>query len=176
MPKSKNQKELAVKTLVDTLKESKMVVLTDFKGLKVKDITKLRRELSNNNAECAVMKKTMMALAFKEVGINFDVKALPGAIIGLNFDFGDNLDAVKIITKFAKTNSNMALLGGIWEKAFISANEVKVLATLPSREELLAKLVGTIQAPISCFVNVLAGNLRGLVQVINAYKDKKATA
>lgn len=176
MPKSRSQKESVVKTLVEALKESKMIVLTDFKGLKVKDITNLRRELSKNNAECAVIKKTMMNLAFKQAGIDFDAKTLPGNIIGLNFDFGDNLDAVKIITKFAKANEKMALLGGIWQNAFISANEVKVLATLPSREELLAKLVGSIQAPISGFVNVLAGNLRGFVQVLNAYKDKKATA
>lgn len=176
MPKSRDQKESVIKVLVEALKESKMVVLTDFKGLKVKDITNLRRELSKNNSECAVIKKTLMNLAFKEAGINYDAKTLPGHIIGLNFDFGDKLDAVKIITKFSKTNDKMALLGGIWQNSFISANEVKVLATLPSREELLAKLVGSIQAPISGFVNVLAGNLRGLVQVINAYKDKKATA
>ncbi|HPV70620.1 MAG TPA: 50S ribosomal protein L10 [Candidatus Magasanikbacteria bacterium] len=176
MPKSKNQKKLVVETLVDVLKESKMVVLTDFKGLKVKEITNLRRELSKNNADCAVVKKTLMNLAFKEAGINFDVKSLPGNIIGLNFDFGENLDTVKIITKFAKTNDKMALLGGVWQNAFISVNDVKVLATLPSREELLSKVVGSIQAPISGFVNILAGNLRGLVQVINAYKDKKATA
>ena len=79
----------------------------------------------------------------------------------------------KILEQFSKTNGAVKIIGGVIERKFITAAEVIALAKLPSKQELLAKLVGTINAPISGFVNVLAGNLRGFVQVLNAIKDQK---
>ncbi len=171
MPKSKSQKQTVIKELTKNLKKSKMVVLADFKGLKVKEITELRRELRKNNSACEVVKKTMMSLAFKEAGINYDAAQIPGNIISLSFDLGHSLTPVKMVTKFGKTHENVEVIGGLLDGAFIGAAQVKILANLPSREELLAKLVGSIQSPLSGFVNVLAGNLRGFVQVLNARRE-----
>lgn len=171
MPKTKSQKQAVVQEVAESLKKSKMVVLTDFKGLKVKEVTALRRELSQNNSACQVVKKTIMNLAFKEAGINYDANQLPGNIIGLSFDFDESLSPVKIVTKFNKGHEAMAILGGFMEKNFINAAQIKILAALPSREELLVKLVGSIQAPLSGLVSVLVGNLRGFVQVINVRRE-----
>ena len=86
----------------------------------------------------------------------------------------DEVSAAKIIDIFAKTNENVKLLGGVLGSTVMNAAEVKALAKIPSKEQLLGQLVGTLNAPISGFVNVLAGNLRGLVQVLNAVKEQKA--
>jgi len=178
MPKTKNQKNEVVKDLTENLKKSKMVVLTDFKGLKVKDVTELRRELSNNKSACQVVKKTMMNLAFKEAGINYDASDLPGNIIGLSFDYDESLAPVKIVAGFGKTHDKMAILGGIYQNAFLTAAEVKTLATLPNREQLLGQLLGTMKGPITGFVTVISGNMRGLLQVLNARREslEKVTA
>lgn len=155
------------------MKKAKMVVLTDFKGLKVKEITVLRKDLQKGQTDCAVTKKTLMARAFKEIGLDLDAKALPGDIIGINLGYGDEMAPAKIISAFAKTHEAMKILGGIMDNKFIDAALVKVYATLPSKEQLLAQAVGSIAAPLRGLVTVLAGNLRGFVQVLNAYKDKK---
>ncbi len=172
MPKSKLQKKDTVKNFVDNFGKAKMVVLSDYKGLKVKEITALRKELNQNQVDCEVVKKTMMNLAFKEMGIDFNAKTLPGNIIGVSFGFGDQVAPAKIVANFAKTHEAMKVLGGFLEGKFIDGQTVKTFAALPSREQLLAKMVGSIQAPLSGFVQVLSGNLRGLVQILNARKEK----
>lgn len=172
MPKSKLQKKDTVKNFVENFGKAKMVVLADYKGLKVKEITALRKELNQSHVDCEVVKKTMMNLALKELSVDFNAKALPGHIIGVSFGFGDEMAPAKIVVNFAKTHEAMKVLGGFLEGKFIDSQSVKTFAALPSREQLLAKIVGSIQAPISGFVNVLVGNLRGLVQILNARREK----
>ena len=90
------------------------------------------------------------------------------------FGYGDEVETAKFAAKFAKEYTGFKILGGVFEREYADASQIKLLASLPSKVELLAKVVRTIQAPISGFVNVLAGNLRGLVQVINAIKESKS--
>lgn len=172
MPKSKAQKQSTIKNFVENFGQAKMVVLADFKGLKVKEITALRQELNQSRVDCEVFKKTMMNLALKKLGIDFNVKTLPGHIIGVSFGFGDEMAPAKIVANFAKVHEAMKVLGGFLAGKFIDAQAVKIFASLPSREQLLAKMVGSIQAPISGLVQVLSGNLRGLAQILNARKEK----
>ena len=172
MKQTKEQKEILVKDLAEKLKASKAVVFSDYKGLEVKDMTALRRELRASGIELKVLKKTLINLAFKEAGIEMDVKKLEGQI-AIAVSSGDEVAAAKIIAKAAKANENLKIAGGILGVKELSADEVNALAKLPSKEELLAKLVGTLNAPVSGFVNVLAGNLRGLVQVLKAVADSK---
>jgi large subunit ribosomal protein L10 len=89
------------------------------------------------------------------------------------FGYDDEVAPARIMAKFSKTNEAMEIYGGILEKSFIDSSRVRVLATLPDREDLLAKLVGTINAPVSGFVRVLAGNMRNLVYVLEAIKTSK---
>lgn len=172
MAQTKVQKEVIVKDLVEKLKSSKAVVFSDYKGLNVKDMTTLRRDLRVEGVDLKVLKKTLMQIALKDAGIEMDVKKLEGQI-AIAVSSRDEVAAAKIIAKLAKVNENLKIAGGILGTKELSAEEVNALAKLPSKEELLAKLVGTLNAPVSGFVNVLAGNMRGLVTVLKAVADKK---
>jgi large subunit ribosomal protein L10 len=171
MAQSKQQKEELVKDLAQKIKASKAVVFSDFKGLMVKDMSVLRRELRAAGVEIKVLKKTLINLALKDAGIELDIKKLEGQI-AIAVSSGDEVVAAKIIAKAAKANENLKMVGGILGVKELSADEVNALAKLPSKEELLAKLVGTLNAPVSGFVNVLSGNLRGLVNVLKAVAEK----
>ncbi|KKP80255.1 MAG: 50S ribosomal protein L10 [Candidatus Moranbacteria bacterium RIFOXYA12_FULL_35_19] len=169
---TKLQKKEIVKDLAQKIKNSKAVVFSDFKGLSVKDMTILRSELREKNIDFKVLKKTLMTLALKDAGIEMDAKKMEGQI-AVAVSSGDEVEASKIIAKMAKANENLKISGGILGKKILSKEEVMALSKLPSKEELLAKLVGTLNAPVSGFVNVLAGNLRGLVQVLKSISEVK---
>lgn len=169
---TRQQKNQIVRDLAGKLKNSKSVVFSDYKGLTVKNMTTLRKELRESGIEFQVLKKTLINIALKDAGIDVDAKKLEGQV-AIAVSSGDEVAAAKIIAKTAKANENLKIVGGILGIKELSAQEVKALAQLPSKEELLAKLVGTINAPVSGFVNVLAGNLRGLVNVLNAISDAK---
>lgn len=169
---TKDQKKNIVKDLAEKIKNSKSVVFSDFKGLKVKDMTDLRKELRKEGTDMKVVKKTLMNLALKDAGIEMDTNKFEGQI-AVTVSEQDEVAAAKIIAKFAKANENLKIVGGILGTKVLAKEEVTALAKLPSKEELLAKLVGTLNAPVSGFVNVLAGNIRGLVTVLKAVADKK---
>lgn len=173
MPKTRQQKEKTVKELADGLKRAKSVVFTSFSGLSVADSRDLRNKLRNEQVEFEVSKKTLLkkALSGRELEISA-IDELKGNI-GVAFGLADEVAPAKIIAAFNKAHDQLKIEGGILENKFLSREKIKELALLPSKLELLAKLVGTIKAPISGFVNVMAGNLRGLVNVLNAIKEKK---
>ncbi|MCX6765674.1 MAG: 50S ribosomal protein L10 [Candidatus Moranbacteria bacterium] len=168
---TKDQKKQLVKDLSEKIKASKSAVFVDYKGLKVKDLSELKKELKKNKVHLKVVKKTLIKRALKDSGIEMDVKGLEGQVaIAIS---EDEIAGAKIIDKFGKTNENIKILAGILQKKLMTSAEVKALAKLPGKEEMLAKLVSTINAPVSGFVNVLAGNIRGLVQVLKAVSEKK---
>lgn len=169
---TKKQKEEIVKEIVSKVKDAKSVVFSDFKGVKVKDLTALKKELRKEGVDFKVSKKTLINIAFKEAGIEVDTRKMEGQV-AVSISTQDEVAAAKIIEKFAKTNQNLKILGGVLENKLMNIEQVKALAKLPSKEELLGKLVGTIQAPISGFVNVCAGNIRGLVQVLKGISESK---
>jgi len=172
MPKTKVQKKEIVKSFSDKLEKSKSSVFINFKGLKVKDIESFRKKCREGGADYMVAKKTLMSLVCKEARLDFDPKSIAGDI-GTVFGIADEIYPAKIVAEFSKSHEAMKILGGFLEKKFIDESRVKKLSKLPSRQELLAKMVGSMQAPISGFVNVLAGNLRGLVQVLKMISEKK---
>ncbi len=168
---TKDQKKQLVKNLAEKIKAAKAVVFANFRGLKVKDLSNLKKELGKANSSFRVAKKTLMDIALKEAGFNYKTEGLEGQIaISLS---PDEVTAAKIIDTFSKKNENIKILGGLMGEKEMTAAEVKVLAKLPGREEMLGILVGTIKAPISGFVNVMSGNLRGLVQVLKAIGESK---
>jgi large subunit ribosomal protein L10 len=170
---TKQQKKELVGGLTEKLKNSKAVVFSDFTGLNVKNMMELRRELRQQGIEIKVLKKTLIDLALKDAGMEVDVKKLEGQI-AIAVSSGDEVAAAKIIAKAAKLNENLKIVGGVLGVKFLEKSEVEALAKLPSKEELLAKLVRTLNASVSGFVNVLAGNIRGLVQVLKAIGEAKA--
>lgn len=171
---TKNQKIELVKGLTERIKAGKSAIFVDFKGLKVKDSTELKKSLRAAGVEFVVVRKTLLDIAIKNAGIEgVSIKGMEGQV-AISISNLDEVAAAKIIDTFAKTNENIKMLGGVLGNQILSAAEVKALAKIPSKEQLLGQLVGTLNAPISGFVNVLAGNLRGLVQVLNAVKEQKA--
>ncbi len=174
MPKTKQEKAQTLKILEEKIGKAKSVVFANFNGLTVKDNEQLRRELKSEGSEYLVAKKTLLELAFKKAKFeSLNLRKLSGQLAAV-FGFGDEIAPAKIVAKFKKSSDGkIDFSGGILEGKFIAASQVAELATLPSRDELLARLVGAINAPVSGFVNVLAGNLRGLVNVLKAVGEKK---
>jgi large subunit ribosomal protein L10 len=174
MAKSREKKQGEVVDLVAGLGTSKAVVLADVSKLKVNDLNDLRRKAEKEKVRAQTAKKTLLKIAFKESGKDVvDTKNLPGSV-SLFFGMGDEVSAAKVIADYRKGHENVKILGGILESKWMSAEEVMALAKLPSKQELIAQVVGTIRAPLSGFVNVLQGNVRGLVYAIAAIRDKKS--
>jgi large subunit ribosomal protein L10 len=174
MQQTKQEKEALVSEVADKIKGSKALVFANFKGVSVKDITSIRRELRKSGSSWQVLKKTLLNIALKDAGVEVDARALDGQV-GVAFS-QDEVAAAKVIADFQKANKDVTLTieGGALGSKSLSANEVKALAKLPSQDELRAQLVGTLQAPIAGFVRTLSANLSGLMQVLKAIEEKKA--
>ncbi|KKP69168.1 MAG: 50S ribosomal protein L10 [Candidatus Moranbacteria bacterium GW2011_GWE1_35_17] len=167
------QKEDIVKNLTEKIKSSKAIVFADYRGVKTNDINELKSRLKKEGTNLNVIKKNLIEISLKNAEIEVDVKSLAGQL-AITISDNDEVAPARILSKFAKENENLKILGGVLGVKGMSAQEVDALAKLPSKEEMLAKLVGTLNAPISGFVNVLAGNMRGLVNVVKAIADSKA--
>ena len=172
MAKTRQHKEEEIQQLATSLKEAKAAVFANFQGLKVSESESLRTICREQNINYFVTKKTLLRLALKDLGLEVDTKSFDGGVsVVLGTD--DEVAPAQTVAKFAKKHDVVTLFGGILENKFIDASNVTALSVLPSKEELLAKVVGSLNAPISGFVNVLAGNLRGLVNVLKAVKEAK---
>lgn len=171
MAKTRTEKEQIVQELTGQMQDAKAVVFADIQKLKIKDTDELRRLCREQGITMLVTKKTLLNKALQSRGIAAD-----GFVGGVCAFFGtvDEVAPAQVVAKFAKKHDIMTLFGGILEGAFIDATKVSALSQLPSKQELLARLVGTLNAPVSGFVRVLTGNIRGLVTVLTAVKDSKA--
>ena len=169
MALTREQKQKIIEDLKEKIAKQKAMILVDFTGLKVKDLSNLRKKLKAADNELKIAKKTLLLLALKEKKLEMAAEELKGEI-AIVFGYKDELSPAKIVYQFSQENPNLKILGGFLENKFREAEEIIALAQLPSREELLAKLVGSISAPISNFVNVLQGNIKGLIYALTAIK------
>jgi large subunit ribosomal protein L10 len=172
---SKEKKEELVAGFAERLSRSEAVIFTDYRGLSVKDQQNLRRQLWESQSAFQIVKNTLLQRALQDAGISVPEEALTGPT-ALGYCFEDVTSVVKILSGFAKDTELLAFKGGLLGNQFISVEDVKTLASLPSREVLLGRVVGTMQAPIGGLVNVLAGSLRGLVNVLQARADQLESA
>ncbi len=142
-----NQKKEEVTKLASELKEASLILLTDYRGITVDAVTKLRTEIRNANAEYKVIKNNITSRALKEAGIEGleDKLEGPTAVI---FSKGDYLEPAKTIYKFTKDNDFYKIKGGVIEGKVMSAEEIITIAKLPSRETLLSMLAGALLANI----------------------------
>lgn len=161
-----------VAELKDLLSSSKGAVLVDYCGLTVAEDTELRSKMREAGVKYMVAKNTFIRIAAKEAGIE-GLDAYLEHNTAVAFSAEDPVAPAKILNDFSKDHKALEIKAGILDGKVIALDEVKALAELPSREELLAKLVGSMQAPISGFVNVLHGTLRNFVYVLDAIRDKK---
>jgi large subunit ribosomal protein L10 len=164
---SKDKKVELVADYKEKLARSRGVVITGYRGLTVKDQEDLRKRLSDVQGVFQVVKNTLFERALEDAGLSVpgDVMAGPTA---LGYCLDDVPAVVKVLANVAKESEFLTLRGALLEGQFIAAQDVQALTELPSREVLLARLVGQMQAPIYGLVNVLAGTLRGLVTVLQA--------
>ncbi len=167
------EKQGIVTELANKLKSSVSGVLVNYKGITVEKDTKLRSDLRNANVDYCVVKNTLIRLAANQVGLDSLDEVLKGTT-ALAVSSTDPVAPAKILYNYSKFNDIFKIKAGFLEGKVISAEQVKALALLPSREVLVAKVLGGFNAPISSFVNVLNGNIRGLVVALNAIAEKKA--
>jgi len=169
MPLSKEQKKEALLALKEKIAKQKAMFFVDFSGFKVKEMSSLRKKIRAVDGEFKVAKKTLMSLAFKDAKIEVKPKELPGEI-ALVLGYKDEVSPAKLIWETARGNVNLKILGGFMNNKLMTKEEVEFLAQLPSREQLLAQLVASIQAPVTNFVYALKYNLKGLVYLLSVIK------
>lgn len=143
-----NRKKEEVKELAEKMKNSKLILLTDYRGINVTDDTALRKDLRNANATCSVIKNNITRRALEECGVTGleDKLVGPTAVIMSEADY---LEASKVIYKFSKDNEFYKIKGGVIDGKVMTAEEIITLAKLPSREDLLSMLAGALLANIS---------------------------
>ena len=157
----------------NSLDKSSAVFLAHYKGMTVAELTGLRRELRSHNAEFHVVKNTIVKKAIEKRDENAFASLLKGQV-GIVYAFGDAVAAAKVVKKTVKDCENLEILGGFMDCALMSTKSVDELASLPPREVLLAKIIGSLVSPHRGLLGVLSGVPRQFVQVLNAIKDKKS--
>ena len=173
----REQKKVTVAKLQEKLAATKGAVLVDFRGLTVAQDTVMRRKMREAGIEYRVVKNTLTSIAAKEVGIEgLDEYLVGSTAIAISTE--DPVAAAKVVSEFAKNKEykNLKIKAGIVEGTVINAEGVKALADLPSREVLLAKLLGSMQSPIAGFANVLQGTIRKFVYALEAVRQQKESA
>jgi large subunit ribosomal protein L10 len=170
MPTEKKRETIA--KLRELLSENTTAIATDYRGLSVAEITQLRRKLGEVGCEYYVVKDSLTLLAAKEAGREGLIPFLHGPT-AIAFSHGDISQPVKVLFNHIRSaNISLKVKGGITSDHIFSSEDISTLSTLPPREELLAELVGTMQAPISSLLLVLTGIMRGLVTVLEARKQQ----
>jgi len=163
------KKTQIVKNLKEKLAKAKGIVLADYQGLSVPEVEALRKQLKESKADYQVVKNTLLGLTFKNSNFqlptsNFQL-AGPTAII---LSHEDETKPLKVLYDFAKEHPAIEVKGGFFEGVWLLGEKLKEIASLPSREVLLAKVVGMIQSPIVRFVGATKNNQIGLVRVLQA--------
>jgi large subunit ribosomal protein L10 len=177
LPKERilNEKKEVVEGISGKMKAAKAMVFTDYRGLTVDQDTQLRNALRKAGVEYKVVKNTLTRFAANENGLEGLDTYLNGPT-AMASSATDPVAPAKILSEYAKKFEKLEIKVGVVEGKIIDINGVKALAELPPKEVLIAKVLGSFNAPISGLVNVLNGNIRGLVVALNAIAEQKANA
>lgn len=162
MNNNRSLKEAKVAEIKEKLEKANSVVLSQYQGLTVEEDTVLRKSLREAGVEYKVYKNTLVILAAKELGLEGIVEYLEGPV-AIAFGYEDVTVAARVLNDFAKDHKKLELKAGIVEGEIYDTDKIKQLATIPSKEVLIAKLLGSIKSPISSFA-----------RVINAIAESKA--
>lgn len=165
------EKERKVEELMEKLGQAQCSILTDYRGLTVAEITKLRNRLREQGVEYRVVKNTLARRAVDRLGFQEVIDYLVGpTAIAMS---QDPVAPAKEITAFAKEYKNLEVKAGILEGKIIDPAAIKYLAELPSREELLAKVAGSFIAPVQTFASLLQAPVRQLALLVDALKARR---
>jgi large subunit ribosomal protein L10 len=169
---NKKQKAQSIDSLDEAFKKANGGILTDYRGLPTPDINTLRKKLRESNGEFKVVKNTLARIAAEKNGNKVVGKSLEGPI-AIAFGYGDMAAAAKAVSTYIRdSKSTMTIKGGFIGTSLLTAKEVETLATLPSKEVLVARVLGQMNAPISGLAMVLSGTIRGLATVLDAQRKK----
>lgn len=174
MALSKTQKDDVVSEVADLLNTSKMTIVAKYQGTTVKAIQTLRKEAKGNGTKVKVVKNRLAIKAIQQNDTlkDADTSALTGMLL-YAFNAEDEVAPAQVLNTFAKANPTIEFVGGITaEGKFITASDVKALADLPSKPQLIAQVVATLLSPVNDVTNALSGNLHALLDGVEA----KATA
>ncbi len=171
----KPEKVAKVAEIKELLSNAKAAVLVDFCGLTVAQDTELRKKMREADVKYGVVKNTLLRLAAKDAGID-GLEPVLEKNTALAVSDSDPVAVAKVICDFAKENEALEVKIGILDGKVISAEDVKAIASLPPKEVLVAKMLGSMNAPISGFVNVLHGTIRQAVTVLDAIRKQKESA
>jgi large subunit ribosomal protein L10 len=173
MPNAHKIEEVAA--IKDRFARASAVILADYRGLSVKEMQALRTSLRESGAELRVYKNTLAQIAMRELALPDLGELLDGPTAFL-FSYSDPVAPAKALVEFAKNHATMALKGGFVDSAVTSADGIKALASLPTREVLIAKMLGAMLNPIVGFTRVLNGPVEAFARTVQAVADQKAAA
>lgn len=166
----KNDKVALIKEKID---KAQVAVVSEYTGLSVEEITKLRRELQKEGGDYMVTKNTLAKIAIKGTPYEVLAETLKGPI-AIAFGFTDQVAPAKVLSKFIKDTKKGEIIAAAMDGQLMSAEEAKALANLPSREELYAKMLGCINSPASGIVNSVNAVMSSLVRAVAAVRDQKS--
>lgn len=168
---TREQKAERIEQYLQNLQGSQGLILTDYRGLRVSEVEELRRSLRGAQATYQVVKNTLLRQALQQRGLSVPAEWLEGPV-AVAFCHGEVPAAAKIVQDFAKGKENFAVKGGLLGATPITAEQVMSLANLPPKEVLLAKVLGTINAPASQVAGVVTSGIRQVLNVLQAYVEK----
>lgn len=172
MAKTRAQKEQTVQNLTEKLQKAKSVVFADYKGLTMKQLSALRNELRNQNAEFTITKNTLLDLALKTSHFPLPKSHFQNPTATL-FAYDDEISPIKILVKALKDAAIGKIKMGFLGVESLDESKIQYLASLPSRDELRGQTVGILVAPLQGMVSVLQGNLRNLVYALSEFQKQK---
>lgn len=173
MPNANKIEDVAA--IKDRFARASAVILADYRGLTVKEMQALRATLRDSGAELRVYKNTLAQIAMRELALPDLGELLDGPTAFL-FSYSDPVAPAKAIVDFTKDHKLLEIKGGFIDSTITSADGVQALASLPSREVLIAKLLGTMLNPIQGFARVLNGPVEAFARTVQAVADQKAAA
>ncbi len=169
---TRKQKEEMVSEIRDDIKKSKMVILTDYRGLNVSAISGLRKSLREGNCKYKVVKNKLAKLAARDVGIEGLDAFLEGPT-AMAYNESDPIEAAKIMLKMAKSLEHLSIKAGLLESRVLEIKDIEVLGAIHSQEVLLSQVCGAFQAPISGLAVALQGTINKLVYVLDGIRSSK---
>jgi large subunit ribosomal protein L10 len=173
MPKP--EKVAAVKEIVEALKATDVYYFVDYRGLTFSEATELRARLAKSGASLCVVKNTLAKIAAAEAGVEGLEELLHGPT-AIAYVHGDAVKVAKTIQDFIREKKKAAIRGGKLQRSMLGPSDIEALATLPSREQLLARAVGAIAGPLYGLANVMNGPLRGMAVVLGQVQEQKSKA
>ena len=168
---SKEKKQEMVKSYAEAFSRSQAAIMTNYSGLSVAELNRLRNKMREAGSGYHVVKNRLVKLALGEAGLPMPEEFLQGPT-AIGFCYEDVIAPAKVLTEYAKESKVLTIKGGILGERVIDVQVISSLADLPSRDVLLAQLLSGIQSPTARLVNVLSGTLRGLVTVLKARADQ----